>query len=376
MPLEIGKLSLKEKILYRFIFNEKRVYRHWFSRFLICGVSLDRIRRVIARIKNFYMWCDEWTREGEVLETLAKTALSDNNTITARALFHEAAGCFHIGQHIYFIDLTKKAAVQEQARDAYKKAIALYEDSERPIKTEIPFRGTAIPGYLRLGGKSDAPLIILINGLDNLKEIENHYLGDLLLKVNFNVFAFDGPGQGEMWSRMKMIPDYNKAVSAIIDWLEANNEYDIDLTRIGTYGMSFGGYLSPYVAAFEKRISCAIGNGGPGYLPHSSEIKKVSPLWIKDILYVMGFQTLEETKDKLVQYDIRKAPPLDRPLLFIQGGKDRLIPNAKRHAEYIINWAVGEKDLRFYTDGEHCCVNYLDEILPYTLDWLKKQLLD
>ena len=42
------KLSLKEKIVFSFIFNEKRVYQHWYTRFLICGVDLERIRRVVA----------------------------------------------------------------------------------------------------------------------------------------------------------------------------------------------------------------------------------------------------------------------------------------------------------------------------------------
>jgi len=322
------------------------------------------------------MWCDEWASEGEVLENLAIAARADGNILTAKALFHEAAGCFHIGQHIFFIDPIQKATVQERARDAYEKAIALYDGVERPIRVEIPFRGTSIPGYLRLAQKPNTPLIIQINGLDNIKEIENHYLGNLLLKAGFNVFAFDGPGQGEMWSRMKMIPDYNNVVSTIIDWFESNNEYNIALSRIGTYGMSFGGYLAPYVTAFENRISCTVGNGGPGYLPTPSKIKKMSPLWIRNILHVMGFGTLEEAQDELAKYDIQKAPPLDRPLLFIQGGKDRLITNAKRHADYIINWAKGKKELKFYPTGEHCCVNFLDEIIPYTIDWFRTHLSD
>jgi len=58
------RLSIKERIIYRFIFNEKRVYRHWYNRFLVAGVDLDRIRRVIPRIKNFYRWCSEWSKEG------------------------------------------------------------------------------------------------------------------------------------------------------------------------------------------------------------------------------------------------------------------------------------------------------------------------
>jgi hypothetical protein len=83
----IAKLSLKERIAYRFIFSEKRVYKYWYNRFLVSGVDLDRIRRVIPRIKNFYGWCDEWSKEGEMLEKYAEDALSKGNTYSARCLF-------------------------------------------------------------------------------------------------------------------------------------------------------------------------------------------------------------------------------------------------------------------------------------------------
>jgi dienelactone hydrolase len=363
------KLSFKEKIFYRFVMNERRVYRHWYSRFLICGVDLDRIQRVISRIKNFYAWCDEWSKEGDALEEKAANALSNGNSYTARQLFHEAAGCFHIGQHIYFIDIKLKNKTQERARENYRKAIELYDEGKRPIRVEIPFRGTKILGYLRLTDQQNRPLIIQINGLDNIKEVENHYQGNRFLEAGFNSFTFDGPGQREMWKSMKMISDYENVVIAIIDWFQENNRYFIDLQRIGTYGMSFGGYLSPRVAAFEKRIACAVGNGGFGYLRNSTSAKKVNPIWIKDILHVTGYEDI-----KKIEFDIKEAPPLDRPFLFIQGGKDKLIPEPKKQADYIMDWAIGEKELKYYIEGEHCCANFLDEVIPYAIDWIGKHL--
>ncbi|GAI78142.1 unnamed protein product, partial [marine sediment metagenome] len=38
LPSRIVKLSLKEKIAYRFILNEKNTYKYWYNRFLFCGV--------------------------------------------------------------------------------------------------------------------------------------------------------------------------------------------------------------------------------------------------------------------------------------------------------------------------------------------------
>jgi len=368
------RLSAKERIFYRFILSEKLVYKHWYTRFLICGVNLARIWRVVSRIKNFYGWCTEWAKEGEMLYEMAENALSNRDTYIARCLFHEAAGCFHIGQHIYFIDLEQKEKTQEKARQSYKRAIALYDEEQRPIRLEIPFRDTMIPGYLRLALQPSRPLIIHISGLDNIKEIENHYMGSQLVDAGFNFFTFDGPGQGEMRQHMKMIPDYENAVSAIIDWFEQNNKYNINLQKIGTSGWSFGGYLSPRAAAFDRRISCAIGNGGVGYIT-AEMANKVSPIWAKDLLYVTGLKSVAEAKAAWREIDIKKAPPLDRPLLIIHGGKDIVVPSPKEQVNYIMNWAVGEKELKWYPHGEHCCANYFDEVIPYSIDWFRKYLL-
>lgn len=175
------KLSFKERTVFSLVFNEKRVYQHWYTRFLICGVDLDRTRRVVGRIRNWYGWCSEWSKEGEALEGLAAKALASNDHYSAKLLFHEAAGCFHVGEHFFYIDPNQKNEAQEGVRANYRKAIELYDESQRPARLEIPFRGAKIPAYLRRAYEPGGPLVILINGMDNLKETENHFYGNMLL---------------------------------------------------------------------------------------------------------------------------------------------------------------------------------------------------
>lgn len=370
LPTRIVKLSLKEKIAYRFILNEKNTYKYWYNRFLFCGVDLDRSRRVISRIKNFYHWCDEWSKEGENLENLAQEALSKENIYSAKYLFHEAAGCFFVGQLPYYIDIRKKNEAQERARENYKRAIELYHEEKKPVRIEIPFRETFIPGYLKLCSQPNRPLIILINSIDSIKEIENHYLGNLLLEAGFNVFAFDGPGQGEMWKNMKLIPDYEKTISTIINWFEENNKDNIDFKKIATYGVSLGGYFSFRAAALDKRICCAVVISAPGYSPGFSELKKVK----RALLYTTGANSLKEVKSLWSEISIKEVPQLDRPLLVIHGKDDKTIPI--EHAYYIMDWAIGEKELKSYPEGKHACSNFLDEAVPYSVDWLRKHLLE
>jgi dienelactone hydrolase len=366
--------SLKERMMYRFLLNESRNYRAWYPRFLLCGVNFARMRRVVSTIKTFYTWCDQWIREGAAVELLALDALNKGNSYTARNLYHEAAGCYHIGEHIFFLDLIRKHAAQERARHCYKKAITLYEEDKRPLRIEVPFRKTVIPCYLHQTSQPDQPLVILINGLNHIKEVEQHYLSTLLTSNQINALTFDGPGQGEMWRRMKLIPDYESVLTAIIDWLiEHDNQHKIDLSHIGLYGWSLGSYLAFRSAAYDRRISCVIGNGVLGHLDTES-MKKGGPFWFRDFLHVYGLSSIEEASLFMPEIDIKKVPALDCPVLVIQGGEDRYLSQPWDQKEYVLDWAVGEKEQKYYPDGEHCCSNYFDEVLPYSIDWFIKHL--
>jgi alpha-beta hydrolase superfamily lysophospholipase len=367
------KLSMKEKIFYGLICSERRVYEHWYTRFLLAGVNLERIRRVVRRTRSWYHWCAEWRREGDNLERLGHEALENGHTTTARDLLHEAAGCYHVGQHFFYIDPGQKAAALKKIWEIYPRAIVFEDEPVRPIRIDVPFHQTVIPGYLKIQPIPERPLIICINGMDNLKEIEQHSISSMFYEAGFNTLTFDGPGQGEMWSSMKMIPDYETAVTALIDWLEANDRFGIDLTRIGALGFSMGGYLAPAAAAYDSRISCAAGNGGPARLSDMPPQSRTNPLFLSMFPHATGKKTYEESL-RYLAFDITKAPPLERPLLIFHSGKDRLIPDGKKHGDTFMKWARGDKELRFYEDGEHVCANYLDEVLPYTVDWFKHRL--
>jgi dienelactone hydrolase len=366
------KISIKERIFFGLVCNETRVYHHWYSRFLLAQVDIDRIRRVVKRTRNWFHWLDEWSNEGAQVKATAEKALSEGNLVTARNLFHEAAGCYHIGQHFYYFDERKKKEAIYEIWRLYEKAISLYKISEQPVRVEIPFRDTVIPGYLRLQKEKERPLIILINGMDNIKEIEQHYWANLFVEAGFNTFVFDGPGQGEMQYSMKMIPDYEKCVITILDWFEDNSHVEIDMNRIGTVGFSMGGYFSPLVAAHDRRVKCVVSNGGPAKLSLIPTGMKANPILKGCFPHATGIKTYRESLEYL-NFDIMKAPPIECPLLVFHSGNDKILPNGQKHAEIFMNWAQGEKELVYYPDGEHVCANYLDEVVPKTMDWLLEQ---
>ncbi|WP_342480116.1 dienelactone hydrolase family protein [Paenibacillus sp. FSL L8-0340] len=368
------KLSLQEKFAFQFIFNEKKVYHRWYGRFLSFGIDFGRLKRVVARIPNWMQWCEEWTKEGDELHRKAEQALTEGYRTKAKALFHEAVGCYHVGQHIFFIDCSQKEGSQEKARRSYKQAISLYEDKDKPIRIEIPFKGVEIPAYLRLSGIPNKPLVIFVNGMDNIKEAEGHSQGTLYKQHGFNFITFDGPGQGELWKDMKFdVKEYHKAVSAIIDWVEKQQDYQMDTQKIALTGFSLGGYLAPVSAAYDKRVKCVVGNSGLVYIGGLQGLKQLNPIWQRGVTYMTGCLTLEEAVHQF-DWDIEMAPNLQVPLLFYHAGKDEVMPSPKIHSEKIMKWAQGDKQLKYYEEGEHCTMNYLDEVFPEMIDWLKHNL--
>lgn len=367
------RLTVKEKIFYNVICSEDRVYRHWYTRFLLSGVDLDRVRRVVARVRHWRDWCAQWYEEGRRLEQMAAKASEAGDRACARQWLHEAVGCFHVAQHFFYLDDSLKQRSLEKIWSLYPRALALHDEPGRPARAEIPFRGVHIPAYLRRQPDPGRPLVIQINGLDNLKEVEQHAVGQMFYDAGLNTIAFDGPGQGQMWASMRMIPDYHTAVTAIIDWIAQHHGDHIDTGRIAVIGFSMGGFFAPQAAAHDRRITCAAGNGGPADLKFLLPERKANPILYRGFPHAAGADTLTHAVRRL-GYDITQSPRLDRPMLILHSGKDRIIPHGRDHAEKFMDWATGEKELKFYPDGEHVCANYLDEVLPFTVDWTKRHL--
>ena len=99
------------------------------------------------------------------------------------------------------------------------------------------------------------PVVVIISGLESTKE-EARTMEDGLLRRGLATFTFDGPGQGESWFQGGLIVEFERATSAVIDYLERLPQ--VDAKRLGVFGPSMGGYLAPRSAACDQRIkACA-----------------------------------------------------------------------------------------------------------------------
>jgi 2,6-dihydroxypseudooxynicotine hydrolase len=162
--------------------------------------------------------------------------------------------------------------------------------------------------------------------------------------------------------------DYEKAVSATIDWLETQPQ--IDNKRIGLWGGSFAGYLVIRAAAWDRRVRACVENCGPYEVTYYR--------W-DDLLRLRRFNYLWGTTDAAEADRIARQITLHGiveevrcPLLVIHGKEDVVTPYAEAIKMY--EAARCPKDLWLFDDGNHVCHNLHHIVRPLTADWMQQKL--
>src|ERR1700732_5018316 len=136
---------------------------------------------------------------------------------------------------------------------AYAKALEAFLAHARlmdpPLEVlRIPFEGSEIVGYLRLpkNAKGPVPVVVAISGLDSRKEDLSENFG-AILPYGIGFVGLDSPGTGQ--APIKASETAERMFSRVIDYLETRPE--VDKTRIGVDGQSFGGYWATKLAILE-----------------------------------------------------------------------------------------------------------------------------
>ena len=129
---------------------------------------------------------------------------------------------------------------------------------------------------------------ILGNGYDAAQEEIMHFFVFPALSRGWNVITYEGPGQPTVRRHQGLgfIPDWEKVVTPVVDYLYQRN--DVDFDRVALLGNSFGGYLAARAAAFEPRIKALLLDGGI-YNAYTSFKKQLTPSLQK--LYESGNRT-------------------------------------------------------------------------------------
>jgi dipeptidyl aminopeptidase/acylaminoacyl peptidase len=198
-----------------------------------------------------------------------------------------------------------------------------------------------------------------------------------------HTLAIDGPGQGESL-RLREIHsrhDYEVAGTAAYEYVA--KRADVDRKRVTVAGYSFGGYLAPRIAGFEKRYAACVAFGAMHWDLHGWQ-REIKALLAKDprtsfsstfqFRWVVGAPDNDTAMEWAKKFTLEGvADRIECPVLVLHGENDRIVPVAEAYTLYE---KIGSrrKHLKIFTaeegGAEHCQVDDRQMGVDYIADWI------
>jgi len=208
--------------------------------------------------------CAPGAEQGRANAARAREALAAGRTATARTHFHRAYNYLRAAE--FFVDRSRPAeaaALYDEGVSCFDRALPLLGTPAERLR--VPYRdGPNLPGYFfaAAGDGAPRPTVVIWGGGGGHGE-ELYFLAGVpeALARGLNVVLFHGPGQRGLLHHhpgQVMRADAEVPLGAVLDHVAARPEVRPD--RIALYGLSFGGYLAPRAAAFDRRVAALVAN--------------------------------------------------------------------------------------------------------------------
>ena len=340
--------------------------RHWAGRFIANGIDYNDFVRTTASVSRWDEWLDAWTATAEVHTGLAERWREQGHQRSAGEAYLRAAVSYHFSKFVWVLDPERNRRNTQAAVRALYAAHELLDPTAERVQAPLE-GGIVVANLRRPSGTERAPLVVLIPGLDSTKEEFFHW-ESVFLSRGMATLSLDGPGQGETGFHMNIRPDYEIAVTAILDAVAGRSELDPE--RIAAVGVSLGGNYVIRAAAFEPRIKALAGISGPYDLAASWE--SMPSLTRETIAHHTGAGSDEEARRRAHEVNLAGVTErVQQPCLVVTGTLDRVIPweQTKRIADETPNseWVL-------YEDGTHVCNNIPFKYRPLVSDWIRDRL--
>ena len=300
----------------------------------LIGLDPADVREAFASIKSSDN--DEWAAGFSAVAdryiSQAKAAES-SDPVKASALYVKAWRLYSFGRW--------PVPASPGKQRAYSKALEAFlahaKFFDPPLEVvHIPFEGSEIVGYLRLpkNAKGPVPLVVAISGLDSRKEDLSENFG-AILPYGIGFIAFDSPGTGQ--APIKASENAERMFSRVLDYLQTRPE--VDKTRLGVDGQSFGAYWATKLAVLEHaRLKAVVAQSPPAHATFQKDFLINNTLGNREYLFGLvpalmsiyeGARTIDDLalifpKMSLVSQGLIGKPTA--PMLLIAGALDTQVP--------------------------------------------------
>ncbi|PNS11093.1 alpha/beta hydrolase [Mixta theicola] len=314
-------------------------------------------------------WMQRWNQQGYEYSRLAGES---GSTAGAKAAWRSAAACFHWAEFMYFSDPVQKTQMRQAVKECFMKSL---EHTKLPLSTgEFMYGDVRVPYYLVLpdvssDSKKRWPCVILSNGLDSVTEVEVFAFAEQFLARGIAVFMFDGPGQGINLGCNSIDMQFENVVQKIIARLRF--ESAVDSSRLGFFGISFGGYLALRVARYLGTEFRAVVNlsGGPSLSPYATLPRRLK----EDFRY--AFMGGDDADMQRLFDQLRLTEPEQNTVdtLSVHGALDDIFP--LKELQHFHQYLGINHPLKIYPTEAHVCLNYISQYSIEVSDWLETKLV-
>jgi len=330
-------------------------------------------------------WAGQWCRVGLAYEAEGDgMARKGGDPKRAGEAYYSAYDYCRIGRYPCASTPGQKQAYGHSLR-MFRKAAKFFSV---PLEiVELSFKEHKLVGYLQVpAGLAKPPVVCHWGGVDGWKE-DRQRANDMLHRLGLATLTVDMPGTGENTVRYTD-PDAERTYSAWIDYLATRK--DVDGSRIGVWGGSFGAYWAARLAFTEaKRLKAAVFHGGNVHYGFQEKwLRQAFTKGASTYLFgpasllearsqAMGVNTMEELIAIAPGFSLKDMGLLDRPSAAILGVNGKLDDQAPVEDIYLLMEHGSPKCARVYPEGGHMGRTPgmpEDEITAAITGWLKEQI--
>jgi esterase FrsA len=321
-------------------------------------------------------WANAIMRHGDAAMALGEGAETRGDGAAAERAFLHASFWYFFARFPHILGPDGAEAYRRHI-GAYLRAAQHFASGFKVLK--IPFEGATVTAYLRLPpGTSETgwPVVVLWGGIDVWKsDLELHSQSEALLKQGIATLTVDMPGTGEC--PIPVSSDAERALSAAIDAVQRHEL--IDETRVGCYGLSFGGHWAVKLSLLRPELSGVVNNAGPVHHAFQPEWVGMLPIGTRLALSkVMGLEPQSEAQALLARLSALSLIgqgwlPTERhaPLLSLNGERDELVPVTDLE---VIGQNGVRQDRLVFAHDRHVASRHWALHEPFVAHWFARRL--